>query len=101
MRRKLWRKERLNDEWIDVYLVENLADEEGTPLHGMWDDSESYIAVEWRDTDKSKYATLLHERIHAISDRFGLDLDETTVRVLERGLMQMERDYVPGEDFNA
>lgn len=34
-----------------------------------------------------KQATILHEIIHQISDRLGIDLNETQVRGLESGLI--------------
>ena len=37
--------------------------------------------------DSIKRATLLHEIIHQISDRLGIDLTETQVRSLESGLV--------------
>lgn len=36
--------------------------------------------------------TILHEAIHAISDHYGLDLKEKTVRVLEQQLSAMFQD---------
>lgn len=36
--------------------------------------------------------TLLHEVIHAVSDHYGLEFSERTVRVLETALVQVIRD---------
>lgn len=99
--RKLWRRERINEEVVEVYLVQGLVDEEGDPCHGMWHHDSNTIEIEWEDTSQTKASTLLHERLHCISDKFGLELDERAVRIIERSLMQMERDYEPGEDFNV
>ena len=42
----------------------------------------------------SKQATYIHEAIHAISDVYGLGLDEVRVRVLEAGLMAFLGPYL-------
>lgn len=47
----------------------------------------------------SSYAiTILHEAIHAISDHYGLDLKEKTVRVLEQ---QISALFVDNPEFST
>ena len=99
MAKRLWRKERLGADTIFVYLVDDLKNEDGDVLHGEWDYENDIISINSSDHGHIAASTLIHERIHAISDKFGLGLSEKTIRILERGLVQMERDYTPGEDF--
>ena len=53
---------------------------------GKWDWMNCEILLR-KDLSLEAYSlTLLHEELHAISDLYGLDLKESTDRVLEQGL---------------
>lgn len=54
-------------------------------------DPEPTIRVSKR-TGVSRDMTILHEVLHAISDQYGLDLNESKVRVLEQTLTQLVAD---------
>ena len=88
--RTLWLRERLGPDTIEVWLVKNLKDE-GLPMHGLWHEDTNTIEINATDSPPDQLSTLLHERIHAVSDKYGLELDEQCVRTLEKGLIQMER----------
>lgn len=50
------------------------------------------ISVQHDLQEPGRTLTLIHEILHAISDQYGLDLPENTVRRLETGLGQTLRD---------
>lgn len=46
------------------------------------------VVLSGRLEGKRKRRTLIHEMLHAISEAYGLDLSERTVRCLEQGVEQ-------------
>lgn len=67
--------------------VANLPDD-----HGRWDGSSHAITISDKAEGLNAWATLLHEALHAISDFYGMDLEEPKVRTLEVALVQLLRD---------
>ena len=74
---------------VEVWEVPGLLDEDGESLHGCWDPNSKIILINGSDQPAVKTTTLLHEKLHAISDTYGLGLDEQAVATLEAGLYQM------------
>lgn len=53
---------------------------------GRWDWNTGELLLNKNLSSETYSLTLLHEVLHVISDIYGLDLKESTVRVLEQGL---------------
>ena len=75
---------------IEVWEMPDCRDDAGDPAHGTWHEDKSIIEIHAGDPPDVKASTLLHERIHAVSDIYGLGLSEEAVCALEQGLRQSE-----------
>lgn len=79
---------------IPVHLVKDLVTTE--ECAGRWSQLLRRIDI---DADIAKDPleapeVLMHECIHAVSDFYGLDIDEQRVRILALGLHQMLKPYI-------
>lgn len=81
------RQIELKDGIWDVVFKHELKDH-GVFCTGLCDPGEKRISIKTGQTPDERFATLLHEVIHAIEFEFNIDLGEHTVRKLEKGLMQ-------------
>jgi len=53
---------------------------------GISDSIRNEIIIRWGMNQDTKESTILHEVIHALSDKMGLGLEENIVNCLESGL---------------
>jgi len=67
------------------------ADDESGDM-GRWDWLDAEILLNQSLKGAARALTLLHEVLHAISDMYGLDLEESQVRVLEQALGSFVKD---------
>ncbi len=72
---------------IDVQWVEDLIDDH--EASGDWSHENWAIRLDSGLTKPEAQAILIHECSHAVSDVYGLKLEENQIRVLAEGLQQM------------
>jgi len=71
---------------LEYKIIEREAFHSEDHNMGMSDSIRNEIIIRPSMNNDNKESTLLHEVIHIISDKLGLDLDESKVGCLESGL---------------
>ena len=61
---------------------------------GRWDPDKRLIELDADLTPTEAKETLIHECVHAVSDLYDLDLEESQVRILGLGLHQMLTPFI-------
>lgn len=83
----------LRCEPLGPYLIEVWEDPEidtaDEVVSGCWDETERRIRLRPGLDPAEAQDTILHERLHAISDLYGLDLSHSAIHTLAMGLAQM------------
>lgn len=81
----------------DVVLTEPRLNS-GAELYGQIDHDAQIITLRGTSTHDQLCATLLHEVLHAVSDMYGLGLEEKLVEDLTNALYTVYKDNVKSEE---
>lgn len=73
---------------VEVVEVDKIVDDDGSDLDGYWDPDNNRIIISAEQPPSNLDGTILHERLHAISDWYGLGLEEIEILILENELMR-------------
>ena len=84
----------------DVFITESRLNS-GPELYGQIDHDAQVITLRGSSTHDQLCATLLHEVLHAVSDMYGLGLEEKLVEDLTNALYTVYKDNVTEGDKSS
>lgn len=73
---------------VSVWLIDGLG---GGNYRGLWHPSENKIEIDGNLSRRDRIGVFWHERVHAISDNYGLGISEIVTNIFESEIMTTRR----------